>query len=73
MERIGSTHDERHLDRHTLDRYILGFINDKADLARIQEHLDQCCSCKHAMQANNGFVEAVRAAERLTGSAGSDA
>jgi hypothetical protein len=51
---------EQHLDAHTLDRYTLGFINDKDDLARIEKHLRGCSACKRYLENESDFVRAIR-------------
>jgi hypothetical protein len=51
---------EQHLDAHTRDRYTLGFITDVYDLARIEQHLRGCISCRAALETESDFVKAIR-------------
>jgi hypothetical protein len=54
------TNMEQHLDAHTLDRYTLGFVNDKDELARIETHLRACSTCKRSLENESDFVKAIK-------------
>jgi hypothetical protein len=50
----------RHLSDHDLERYHLGMVTDKEELAPLEEHLLICPACVVRAEAAADYVDALR-------------
>ncbi len=51
-----------HISDHDLERYYLGMITEKDELATVEEHLLACPSCVDRAEQVQDFVDAMRRA-----------
>jgi len=51
-----------HLSDHDLERYHLGMVTDKTELAAIEEHYLSCPDCARRAEEVADYVDAVRSA-----------
>ncbi len=59
-----------HISDHDLDRYYLGMISDKFEIARFEKHLLACPKCVARAEASDQYVAAIGQADsRIAGPA----
>ncbi len=51
-----------HISDHDLERYHIGMVADKEELARIEEHYLACPECAERAEELAGYVDAIRSA-----------
>ena len=51
-----------HITDHDLERYYLGMVTKKAELAPVEEHILACPVCAERADEAQAYVDAIRAA-----------
>ena len=51
-----------HISDHDLERYYLGMVTRKRELAAVEEHLLWCRSCVERAEETRDYVDAIRVA-----------